>query len=346
VDELAGWTAVVEGAEPFLTRPEQDHSRATVPAEARPPVSPAAPETATATRRVSAEVSPGVTGALLTTVPAVFHGGVNDVLLAGLAAAVSEWRSRRGAPRGPVLVDVEGHGREPLTAGLDLSRTVGWLTSVHPVRLDPGPEEAAGIRAGGPAAGRVVKQVKEQLRAVPGDGLGYGLLRHLNPDTGPKLAALPSAQIGFNYLGRLTTGSRAGSDAGDGSAPSAPPHDRPTRSGGIRHGRRDGAPTWRQLGLGGDVDDGLMANHALEVSAVVRDGPDGPSMRLVVSWPGDLMEETAAQDLAAGWRDMLHGLAEHAAHPGAGGHTPSDFLLTGISQADIGELETEWRNRK
>src|SRR5260370_16753927 len=88
---------------------------------------------------------------------------------------------------------------------MDLSRTVGWLTSAHPVRLDTGAGEAAGVRAGGPAAGRVVKRIKEQLRAVPGDGLGYGLLRHLNPDTGPALAALPGAQIGFNYLGPFTT---------------------------------------------------------------------------------------------------------------------------------------------
>src|SRR5205823_3578733 len=75
----------------------------------------------------------GVTEALLTSVPAAFHGRVNDVLLAGLALAVSRWRELRGVVAAGVLVDVEGHGREEL-AGADLSRTVGWFTSVHPVR--------------------------------------------------------------------------------------------------------------------------------------------------------------------------------------------------------------------
>jgi non-ribosomal peptide synthase protein (TIGR01720 family) len=326
--ELNGWTSLLEGAQPLLgsrtpgrdrnlpgSRPDGPHGNG--------PGS---------VRLVTAEVAAEVTSALLTTVPAVFHGGVDDVLLAGLAAAVSEWRSRRGAPHGPVLVDVEGHGREPLTAGLDLSRTVGWLTSVHPVRLDAGAGEAAGVRAGGPAAGRVVKRVKEQLRAVPGDGLGYGLLRYLNPRTGPALAAMPGAQLGFNYLGRFTTASpAAGGDRG-----TAPASGHPAE---LRSGRTDAAATWRQLGLGGDADEGLVAAHVVEVNAIVRDGPDGPSLRLVVSWSGDLVDQDAATELAGRWRDMLHGLAEHVAHPGAGGHTPSDFPLAEVSQAELDEFE-------
>ncbi|WP_240724266.1 amino acid adenylation domain-containing protein, partial [Frankia sp. B2] len=151
-------------------------------------------------RRVSRSVPSEVTAELLTSVPAAFHAGINDVLLAGFTVAVNEWRGTSG----PVLVDVEGHGREPLAEGVDLSRTVGWFTEIHPVRLDPGSTDFARIRAGGDAAGQAVKQVKEQLRAVPGDGLGYGLLRYLNPDTRPVLAALPTPQIGFNYMGRFT----------------------------------------------------------------------------------------------------------------------------------------------
>jgi non-ribosomal peptide synthase protein (TIGR01720 family) len=212
-------------------------------------------------------------------------------------------------------VDVEGHGREPLTAGLDLSRTVGWLTSVHPVRLDPGPEEAAGIRAGGPAAGRVVKQVKEQLRAVPGDGLGYGLLRYLNPATAGLLAALTSPQIGFNYLGRTATVAAPADDT-----PSLP-------------------AAWRLMELGGDAGAGLVVRHPVQAGAVVRDAPDGPVLSLSVAWPGDLLDENSARELATGWRDMLLGLAEHAAHPGAGGHTPSDFPLLALAQDQVDEFE-------
>ena len=102
-----------------------------------------------------------------------------------------------------MLVDLEGHGRHPGDAGTDLSRTVGWFTAVHPVRLDPGLLPWDEVAAGGPGLGRAVKLVKEQLRAVPGDGLGFGLLRYLNPQTGPVLAAAAEPQIGFNYLGRF-----------------------------------------------------------------------------------------------------------------------------------------------
>ena len=86
-----------------------------------------------------------MTGALLTRVAAAFHAGINEVLLTGLALAVADWcrrHGRSGGDRHAVLVDVEGHGREEfgreeIAADLDLSRTVGWFTSLYPVRLDP-----------------------------------------------------------------------------------------------------------------------------------------------------------------------------------------------------------------
>ena len=102
-----------------------------------------------------------LTGALLTRLPAAFHGGINDVLLSGLVVAVADWcrRRGRGAGRGSgqaVLLDLEGHGREEIFADVDLSRTVGWFTSLFPVRLDPGAldlEEALGGRCRARARG-------------------------------------------------------------------------------------------------------------------------------------------------------------------------------------------------
>ena len=79
-----------------------------------------------------------LTRTLLGEVPGAFHGGINDVLLAALAVAVADWRQGRGAAADAVLVELEGHGREPEDSGLDLSRTVGWFTSLYPVRLDLG----------------------------------------------------------------------------------------------------------------------------------------------------------------------------------------------------------------
>jgi nonribosomal peptide synthetase CepB len=296
-EELAAWAGLMDRVSPLLPGLVLDPARDSV----------------ATVEQVSAQVPAPVTGALLTTVPALFHGGINDVLLAGLAAAVSEWRAEYGVADGPVLVDVEGHGRVPLAAGMDLSRTVGWLTSVHPARLDPGPGTAAGVRAGGPAAGQVLKRVKEQLRAVPGDGLGYGLLRYLDAEAGPVLAALPTAQIGFNYLGRFTAGGTAAASA----------------------------EGWSQLELDGDADERMVVAHPLEASGIVRDGPSGPVLVLGLSWPGALLAEGQARALLTGWVDMLAGLAAHAARPGAGGRTPSDFSLLTLEQHQVEELEAE-----
>ncbi|MBV1938265.1 hypothetical protein KUF83_17090, partial [Streptomyces sp. BV286] len=129
-----------------------------------------------------------VTEALLTRVPAAFHGGVNDGLLAALAMAVAKWRRGRGIEESSTLIKLEGHGREQeVVPGADLSSTVGWFTSMFPVRLETAGFDLDEAFAGGPAAGGVIKAVKEQLLAVPDKGLGFGLLRYLNEETGAEL---------------------------------------------------------------------------------------------------------------------------------------------------------------
>lgn len=130
------------------------------------------------------------TSGLLTTVPAAFHAGPEDVLLAALATSFAR---RHGRPA--LLLDIERHGREEIADGVDPTRTVGWFTSVVPARLD-----LRGLDRDDPA--QILKAVKEHLRAAPDHGLGHGLLRHLNPETAAVLAQLPSPQVGFNYLGR------------------------------------------------------------------------------------------------------------------------------------------------
>ena len=152
--------------------------------------------------------------------PAAFHCGINDVLLTGLVLAVARWCRRRGRGAGTaVLIDLEGHGREEIFADVDLSRTLGWFTSLYPVRLDPGALDLAEALAGGAALGRALKIIKQQLHAVADKGLGYGLLRYLNAETALQLAGLPSPEIGFNYLGRFPGGSaRLGRCCRDGGA--------------------------------------------------------------------------------------------------------------------------------
>ena len=106
-----------------------------------------------------------------------------------------------------VLLDLEGHGREEglgreeVSGAVDLTRTVGWFTSLYPVRLDPGLLDLEEALAGGPALGRALKTIKEQLRAVPGKGLGYGLLRYLNDETAAELAGRTGAAAWLQLSG-------------------------------------------------------------------------------------------------------------------------------------------------
>ena len=134
------------------------------------------------------------------TVPAAFHCGADDVLLTG------RWPRRRSATwRGDaapaLLVDLEGHGREELVRGVDLVPHGRLVHQPVPGAAGPGRRARRGFWHGGAATGSALKRVKEQLRAVPGDGIGYGLLRHLNPDTAPSSAALPVPDLRLQLPG-------------------------------------------------------------------------------------------------------------------------------------------------
>ncbi|MGW2314971.1 condensation domain-containing protein, partial [Actinomadura luteofluorescens] len=280
------------------------------------PLDPAADTFGTA-RHLTLGLPADVTGPLLTEVPAAFHGRVNDVLLTGLALAVAEWRRERGtSEETAVLIDLEGHGREEIVPGVDLSRTAGWFTSIHPVRLDAGLVEPADVREGGQAVGTALKRVKEQLREIPDNGIGYGLLRHLNPATGERLRAHP--QIAFNYLGRS-------------AAPEA------TDWGPADQAESDA------LGTGQDAALGLV--HAVEVNAHTRDLPGGPELSATWTWAGGLFDAAAIEDLAGRWFAALRGLVAHVAGGAAegpvGGFTPSDLSLVDVSQDEIDELAAE-----
>ena len=131
------------------------------------------------------------TDTLLHHSPRAFKTQINDVLLTAVALAVSRWTGRRAT-----WLDLEGHGREPLFADIDLSKTVGWFTSIFPVALSV-PESTDAIDA--------LKHVKDALRAVPHRGIGYGVARYgsADADLRASLAAMPAPQLSFNYLGQF-----------------------------------------------------------------------------------------------------------------------------------------------
>ncbi|MGW6209867.1 condensation domain-containing protein, partial [Streptomyces sp. NPDC055089] len=140
---------------------------------------------------VAVTLTPDETRALLRDVPRVFSTQINDALLTALAQALRDWTGDD-----ETLIGLEGHGREDLFPDVDLSRTVGWFTSVFPValRLAPG---------AGPVAS--LDSVKEQLERIPNKGVGYGILRHLGaPDVASVLGRQPVPEVNFNYLGQFS----------------------------------------------------------------------------------------------------------------------------------------------
>ncbi|WP_406254529.1 amino acid adenylation domain-containing protein [Streptomyces chartreusis] len=250
---------------------------------------------------LTVELTPEVTGAALSEVTEVFHCGPDAVLLTALAAAAVR---HRGNGTG-LLVALEGHGREGLSRPADVSRTVGWFTTQYPVRLDAGAALGADFwQPARDAAGEALKQVKERLRSVPSGGLSWGLLRHLNADTAPKLALLPVPDLRFNYLGRFS-----GGDTADGEL----------------------------LGMAAEA---LPLGHAVEIDAVVLErGAGRPCLSAAFSYARGVLGEDEVLALARLWCEAIEVLVEHARRDGSGGHTSSDFPLVDLSSDQLALLE-------
>ncbi|MEW5929719.1 MAG: amino acid adenylation domain-containing protein, partial [Gemmatimonadota bacterium] len=243
-------------------------------------------------RSVAVSLSAGETRALLQEVPAAYRTQVGDVLLCALATALAGWTGEERS-----LVQLEGHGREEVFPDVDLARTVGWFTTLYPVLLD--------LR-GAHGPGERLKAVKEQLRAVPGRGLGYGALRYLGSAPAREaLSGLPAARVHFEYHGQLD-----GSVSGEslfGLAPESP---------------------------GPATSPAAEREHVLAVSGGVVDG----ALALQWSYSGALHRRETVEALAGRFLAALRELVAHCAAPGAGGYTPSDFALSGLGAGELEEL--------
>ncbi|MFD7168247.1 amino acid adenylation domain-containing protein [Streptomyces violascens] len=306
--ELKLWRSIVEGPDPVLGTRRLD-----------PGV-----DVVSTVDKIRVELPVAVTEALLIAVPAAFRGGVNDGLLAGLALALAQWRRTRGVEEPTALIRLEGHGREEdVVPGADLSRTVGWFTSAFPVRLDLTGLDLQEAFAGGPAAGRALKAVKERLRSIPDKGIGYGLLRHLNPDTADLLREHPIGQVGFNYLGRFSAAA-----------------DMPEHLRGLGFTQATDVAELAELDAGQDAS--MPAPAELDINASVTDTPQGPRLGAVFAAPTGILSPAEVRELADLWCLALSGLARHVAEPGAGGLTPCDVPLVAVAQSDLESWEQRY----
>ncbi|MFD3938771.1 amino acid adenylation domain-containing protein [Streptomyces sp. NPDC058611] len=278
------------------------------------PLDPAV-DVASTVETVRVELPADLTDAVLASVPAAYRSGADDVLLTALVLALA--RHRRGVTDGAAVVRLEGHGRQDeLLPGADLSRTVGWFTTAHPVRFDLSGIDVDEAIAGGAAAGEALGRVKEQRRAIPDHGIGYTLLRHLNDRTAPVLRPYPADEIGFNFLGRFSfDGPRAGRGAGWTPAPECP-----------------------ELVAAPGPD--MPAPSALELNALVTDTGDGARLTALFSFPTGVLSADEVRELSGTWCAALRGLRALVTAGGTG-MTPSDVALVDVGQA---ELDT-WKRR-
>jgi len=298
--EMSVWRAVVSGAQPLPTQGQvsaEDNVIGQV-------------------QHHESQVSAKVLEQLLSAT-AVYRAGIDDVLLTALGLAVYGWRRDfyGSADTGALLVDLEGHGRESEDSKLDVTRTVGWFTSAHPVRLEYAGLDIDEALRGGASAGLALRTMKEGLRRTSDRGLGYGMLRWLNAQTGQELAQLPRAQMAFNYLGRFERSDSAKQQEGEGWQLS---------DNALVEGQDD--PLRRRL-------------HLLEINAVV-DATD--SLNIAWDFHPVAHSQAAIADLAQRFTQALEAMVRHCHEtPLAQTLTPSDFPLAkqaGLDQALLDQL--------
>ncbi|RKH14324.1 amino acid adenylation domain-containing protein, partial [Corallococcus sp. CA053C] len=243
------------------------------------------------TRSVSLSLDVEETRLLLQEVPSAWRAQINDVLLAALVQSMARWT---GQPR--VRVNLEGHGREELFADADISRTVGWFTAVYPVLLEV-------PVSGSPGDG--LRAVRDTLRRLPGNGLGYGLLRFLGDDaTAEALRAAPPAQVSFNYLGQFD---------------------------GVASGAGDTAFRIAREGSGPVRSPRAPRRHLLDVSGLVLDG----QLQLSWSYSENLYTQATIESLARDFVAALRTLISTRASQDAARRTPTDFPLARVEPAAL-----------
>ncbi|MBE9107801.1 non-ribosomal peptide synthetase, partial [Nostoc cf. edaphicum LEGE 07299] len=242
---------------------------------------------------VSVLLSTEETQSLLQQVPAAYRTQINDVLLTALIQTFHQWTGETS-----LLIDLEGHGREEIFENVDLSRTVGWFTSIFPVHLNL--ENTNYL-------GKALKSIKEQIRAIPNQGIGYGLLRSFNENKKiNEQLSLSKPEVIFNYLGQF-----------DQVLPESSLFSLVQGLSGSSHSLRN------------------KRTHLLEINGGIYHG------HLQMSWTysKELHRQSTIEGLAQRFIEALRSLIAHCQSYDAGDVTPSDFAEFKQSQWDQADLD-------
>ncbi len=235
-------------------------------------------------------LAPEATRALLTEVPKTYNTQINDILLTALLLTFKQWSGETA-----LLFDLEGHGRENIADQLDLSRTVGWFTSLYPVLLAVDESEDLG---------HLLKSVKEQLRAIPGKGIGYGVLRYLHKDDAlaKRMRSLPAPEISFLYMGQFDK---------------ILPADALLKTVSGETGQAASPQTKR--------------SHLFDIVAVISDR----QLRIEWMYCNKIHKSATVKALSHSYIEMLNRLIEHCQSFDEATFTPSDFPGAKLSQKDL-----------
>ena len=261
--------------------------------DAVPRDEPAGENTTATEQTVSTSLSPEETRVLLREAPDAYHARLPELLLAAFGAAYSEWTGFDG-----LLLDYEGHGREEILPGVDVSRTVGWFTAVYPILLTglAAPDHVARIRC-----------VKEQFRSIPHGGIGYGALRYLSDEAAvtEALVRLPRPEVSFLYFGRLG------------------------------HMSADGSPIRRASeSVGPLCSPGAKRPHLLAISSHVADG----RFQVRFGYSDRIHRKTTIDALAKRFADGLRSIIDHCSGRDVAAYSPSDFPHADLSQEELANL--------
>ncbi len=270
---------------------------AAMPTAPLPTDKPGGNNTTRSADHVRVTLNADATWALLHQIPQAYRTRINDVLLTALVRAMTRWS---GEDR--LSIVLEGHGREDLFPDIDLTRTVGWFTAAYPVTLEGTDAENPGI---------TLRRIKETLRAVPRQGMGYGVLRHLHPDPAIRaaLAALPAPDVSFNYLGRFEQ----------------------AMAGGLILGEAGEA-------MGSDQAASGNRRFTIEINGILL----GEAMSFVWTYSRNLHQPATIERLAGRFIAELEGLVAHCLAAEAGGYTPSDFPLAPLDEPALTHLFDRW----